>query len=498
MEITREQTGKLTANIHLHIEPADYKPQVDAELKKQAKKANMPGFRPGKVPVNVVRRMVGRQLVVETLNDVVNQALNDYIRDEELNLLGSPIPTDEKTEDDFPLAADQPLDFHFAVGLAPEITVDYDLPETPKRYEVEVDDAYLDKEIDQYRERFGGVTQPEEVAEGDIFYGKLYEVDADGNPIEEGFEQMVPFNPMRMDAPEFFAGFVGATIDSDHPVDVKQISEDPKTLAGLLFVDESEVPALLEKNTRVQVKRINRLGNAELNAEFFGRMAEELGWEDVNPEEMDEAAFRDKMRESLAEQATEPARWEYLEALREKLLAHHPLELPDDFLKTWLQQPSREGETKTAEEVEKEYPEFAEAQTWSLIVDEIMRQNPELKVEEEELQEQMVQDLRRMLGGMGQPLAPEQEAQYLQMMAQNREMVNQSYSRVLTHRIFDHLEEKIEPKETEPITATAYFEMKEKERAEKEANRVEEVLEEVQQAAAEDASRPAGDDTASE
>jgi trigger factor len=492
LEITREQTGKLTANIHLHLDPTDYKPQVDAELKKQAKQAKMPGFRPGKVPVGVIRRMVGRSVVIETLNEVVNSALTEYLRKEELRLLGNPMPKDTKEEKDFPPEADKPLDFHFEVGLSPEIQLDFNLPDRPLRYDVEVDDAYLDKEIEQYRERFGGVTQPDSVAEGDIFYGKLHEVDAEGSPVEGGFEQLVPFNPIRIAKPEFFAPFYGAAIDSTHPVELKAVSENPKELSTLLFVDEEDVPALMDKKLHLTVKRINRMGKAELDAAFFGRMAEELGWDTTETpvEEMDEATFREKMRESFSVPAKEPARWDYLGALREKLLAHHAVELPDEFLKQWLQQNGEKP--KSAEEVEGDYPGFVESQTWSLIVDEILSKNPDLQIKEDELRDQMLMDLRGMLANMGQPLAPEQEMQYLQMMAENQEMVNQSYSRLLNERVFDYLEVQIPPTEMTPITATEYFAMKEKEREEKEQGSVDQVMKQVQQAAADDKKRSEG------
>jgi len=487
LEITREQTGKLTADILVRIEPADYKPQVDAELKKQAKKANMPGFRPGKVPVGVIRRMVGRAVVIETVQDVVSQALSDYLREQELNLVGNPMPKSAKQEEDFPADADQPMDFDFEIGLAPEIELDYNLPDLPVKYDLEVDDAYLDQEINSYRERFGGVTQPEKVAEGDVFYGKLYEVDSEGNYIEGSFQQMVPLNPARIEAPAFFEQFEGAEIDDVREIDLKQISEDPQEIAKLLFIDEDQVPGLFEKSLKLEVKRINRMGIAEMDAEFFARMTEELEWEDVTPEDMDEASFREKMRETLAEQLQEHPRWDYLGKLREKMMEHHPIELPDEFLKSWL---LKQDEKRTPEQVEEEYPKFAESQSWSLIVDEIMRQNPEMKIEQDELIAQMRKDLRRMLGGMGQQLSPDQETQYLQMMMENEEMVQNSYSRLITERVFEYLEEKVPPQETEPITATAYFEMKEQDRTneEKAAEEVQKVVQEAQQAAQQDQS----------
>lgn len=497
MEITREQTGKLTAEILVRVDPADYKPQVDAELKKQAKKANLPGFRPGKVPVGMIRRMVGRAVVIETVQDVVSQALTDYLREQALNLVGNPMPKSAKQEEDFPADANQSMDFDFEIGLAPKIELDYNLSDLPVRYDLEVDDEYLYQEINTYRERFGGVSQPEAVGEGDIFYGKLYEVDDEGHQVKDGFDQMVPFNPTRIEAPAFFKRFEGAKIGDVREIDLKAISDDPKEIATLLFVDEDQVPALLEKSLKLEIKRINRMGIAEMDAEFFSRMIDELGWEEANADEMDEASFKEKMRASLAEQLQEHPRWDYLGKLRDKMMEHHPIELPDEFLKNWL---LKQDEKRTPEQVEEEYPQFAESQAWSLIVDEIMRQNPDMKIEQDELLDQMRHDLRRMLGGMGQQLSPDQETQYLQMMMENEEMVQNSYSRLITERVFEHLEEKIPPQEIVPITATAYFQVKDQEKSdeEKAAEQVQQVMQEAQQAAAQDQALAKGDEEKNE
>mgnify|MGYP006269823069 CR=1 FL=1 len=459
MNTTLESTGKLTAQIRLHIDPADYAPQVKEELKKQAKKANMPGFRPGKVPIGIVRRMVGRSVVVETINEMVNQELQDYIKGEKLNLVGDPLITEQKSEEDFDPNAEKEMDFVFDVGFAPEFELNFEIDDLPVRYEVTIDDEYLNETLEQYQERFGGVENPETYEKGDIMYGKVYEADEEGNAVEDGFEQMVPFNPIRFENDAFFEPFYGANLDDEFDLDIKTISEDTEKLAELLFIEADQVEELKNKKLKLQVKRMNRLNTAELNQEFFERMGEELEWEDVDYENMDADAFKEKMRETLAEPQNENAKWFYRNKLRDKIIENHPLEFPDEFLKRWLLKTNEKlDEAKLAEE----YPDYVRSLTWSLIVDKMVEANPQIQVTEEDINAELIGNLRNQFLRMGMPLPPDREQEFLQMAQQNQEMVNNAIQSVIATKVFDALDEQIIP-ERETISSKEFQALLEKE-----------------------------------
>jgi len=184
LNITLEEKENLTADIVLHLASEDYKDQVVSELKKLAKKASLPGFRPGKVPVQVVRKMYGTSVVIEEINKLVSQSLQNYIEENELDILGDPIPQGQKSEEDFDPEGNKDMEFVFEVGLAPSFEVDLNLPELPPYYEVEIDDKFLEKELNIYREHFGETSNPEEYKKGDIVFGKVFEVDENGEAIE--------------------------------------------------------------------------------------------------------------------------------------------------------------------------------------------------------------------------------------------------------------------------------------------------------------------------
>jgi len=486
LNITLENKDNLTAEIVLNIASEDYKPQVDAELKQQAKKAQMPGFRPGKVPVNVVRRMVGKSVVVEVVSRLVQDELDDYIKGNNLNILGNPLPTEQKTEEDFDITAKKEMNFTFEVGLAPEFDLNLDLPKVPFKYQIDIDDAYMDKDLEHFRERFGGVTQPEEVAEGDIFYGKLVELDAEGNEVEEeGFNKTVPFNPLRLEQPEFLKQFEGAKVESSFTIKLSNTGATQEKIAECFFMEAEEVERLWETDLKMEVARITRLGKAEFNEEFFGRMAEEFKWSEEDIKDMTEASFKEKMKERLATDLDEPAKWDYRNRLRDALLAHHSLDLPTDFLKKFMLE-TQKGYDEAR--VEAEYPEFAKSQTWTLMIDKVVSDRPEMKISEEELNEDLLNNLRRTFLQYGSPLPPDREAEMLKYARENGEMVNNSFQRLIADKMFNYLDEAITP-ELKPIAATEFFEMKEAERkAQEEAQLAATAVEEITEEDAEEAS----------
>jgi len=195
LNITHTEIQPLTSEITLHLAPEDYKEQVMKTLKEHAKKANLPGFRPGKVPMGMIKKMVGKSVLIEELNQIIQKELFDYIEKEKLDILGNPIPKDTKSEDYFDLGLNKELEFTFEVGLAPEIELQWDKLEAIEDYEIEIDEEYLEKELENQRERHAEVTNPEEVQEGDIIYGKLEEIDDQEQLVEEGYERMIVLIP---------------------------------------------------------------------------------------------------------------------------------------------------------------------------------------------------------------------------------------------------------------------------------------------------------------
>lgn len=456
MNIQQESTGALTANIHLHLDPADYKDEVYQELKKHARQANVPGFRKGKVPVGMIKKMVGSSVVVEEVNKKVSSALSNFLKDEELRILGHPLPVGQLQEEDFDVDCTKELDFTFEIGLAPEFEVNFDLADAPMLYEIEIDDAFLNQELDSYRDRFADVTNPEEAAEGDIIYGSLEEVNEEGEVVEEGFQRMISLNPTRVENDAFFAPFPGKKIDETVDIDIFTMKEDPAEIGKLLFLEE-EIEELKDKKLQFTLKRLNRIAHAELNEEFFGKVAGMLQWEETEFES--EEAFLSKMREHLTKDMKESAKWHFRNEAQKGLMELNALSLPDEFLKKWMLE--NEEKYKTEDEVEEAYPEYSKSIVWSLIVEKLKEANEGLQVDREDLETSIRVAIEESFANRGEPIQPEMMEEYVNYSLQNQEMMDMHYNRLTNDRLYEFLEEKITAA-SGTISATDFLEERKK------------------------------------
>ncbi|MEO1807008.1 MAG: trigger factor family protein, partial [Bacteroidota bacterium] len=274
MNISLQHKENLTADLTFTLEPADYKDKVTAKIKEYGKQITLPGFRKGKIPLGVLKKMVGTSIMIEEINQMVSQNLYDYINEEELDVLGDPVPQSQMKEEDFDLSFQSDLTFVFEVGLAPEFEATTEFAELPPRYQVKVDDAFLEKEIGIYQDRFGESSTPEDVAKGDIVFGQatFEEEGAEAIPApaaeetEEGAETenddkgvYIPLNPNRLENEAIFAPLEGKSVGDKVEVDYKLIATEPQALADLLFIDVEQATELLEKPSKYEIKRVNRV-----------------------------------------------------------------------------------------------------------------------------------------------------------------------------------------------------------------------------------------------
>ena len=271
----------------------------------------MPGFRPGKVPVSVVKKMVGMSVLMDELGKKLNQELTQYIQEEKLQILGEPLPVEDKTSDEFDVNCDKELEFTYEVGLAPEFEVDLSpkKKDIPPLYEIEIDDKALDAEIKQYQERLADVEEVEEAKKGDTIYGRIQDVAEDGTVAEGAFDKMVVLNPARIEKEgPFFKTVVGKKIEDTFSVKLTDISKSTEEIAKITFVDEAELKELEGKDLQFVLKKIQRTSPAKLTPDFFkrvmdinsGKMPEQA--EEGEESEVTEAEFKDSIREQLAKQ----------------------------------------------------------------------------------------------------------------------------------------------------------------------------------------------------
>ena len=395
LEIVKESIDDLNAVIKVHLEADDLKPRVMKKLKEVAGKVSLKGFRPGKVPISVVKRMYGKGVMYDELNSTLNETLQGYIEDNNLNLLGRPLPV-MKDELDLDLDFKTEYDFEYEVGLAPDFEVSFELKDMPPLYDVKIDDEYLDREVDNMLDRFGDMTNPEEAEEGDIHFGQIVEVVEETEPAEgeeaetpEGLKKMAALNPKHITNTDFVKSMIGKKVEDTFPISMLDFLKDEDEVKRFWELNiqgqkerdlsEEDVKEIMGKAFTFEVRKINRIVPAELNEELFKKVYGE------DTDVTDEAGFRAKIAEENETFYSWEAERFYSSKSIDGMLMANPVALPDEFLKKFL---IETNDKVTEENVEEQYEQYSKSMIWSLIVNKIQEANPEVAVEENDLIDQ--------------------------------------------------------------------------------------------------------------
>jgi trigger factor len=430
MNIVQEQIDALNAVLKVQLKPDDYQPKVNDALKKYSKKVTMPGFRPGMVPVGLVKKMYGKSLLVEELNRIVADSVDQYISEKNIQVLGNPLP--QQTGDDINWENPGDFEFSFEMGIAPEVKLTLPPAHTFTAYEIIVSDAQVQEEVDKLRRRYGNYTSPE-VSDNDCsIYGNFQELDADGNVKEGGIANtaFLLISKVRdLDTRASFTGRkAGDTIDFD-PQTALGTNEEIKYILG---VQDGE----LTPGTRFRctIERVNKVEPAELNQEMFDRI-----YGDGNV--ADEAAFLEKVRAELAEGFRYEGEHSLKHELEDELLKDTGLVLPDEFLKRWLKY---SNEKITDEQLASDYKQYARDLKWRLIENKIFRdQNMEITEEEmENYARSFVMD-QYVRYGQAHLLTEEKLDELAKRYLSNRESAQRVVESLSGRKVFEYLNQII-------------------------------------------------------
>lgn len=432
MNITQNKVDDLNSIIRIELSPADYSPAVKEEVKKYARKASMPGFRTGKVPNGLVKKMLGVGVVVDIVSKKVTEELQNFINEKDLSILGEPLPVEKRDESYFDVDCNKDLEFEFMLGLSPDFELDLDFSEAITKYEIEPAEEVINERIAEVRERFGDMENPEEVAEGDIVFGVLEEVDEKGEKVGDGFSKSIPLNPKRLDAKGIFKALAGKKLEDSIPFSFDDLPDGIETAKTVFLFSDEEVEASKDKKLRFRIGRINRTILAELNEEVFRKA---LGDE---TEVKDEAGFREHIKNELKEEYEMRTLNHFRGEIKKALEAKHEMDFPTEFLKKYLKETQ---EDVTDENVEERYEQSLEGLKWTLIVERIQK---EYKEETEIKDGEIEAKIKESLGGsMSVNANDEMMDQYVNYVMQNEQMARQYVYRLLDDKIFGILEDKV-------------------------------------------------------
>ncbi|WP_224997598.1 trigger factor [Cesiribacter sp. SM1] len=438
MDIQLEKKNPTEASIKITLSEADYQPKVEEKIRDYRKKAQIKGFRPGKVPDSLIRKMYGKAILVDEVNHTLSHALQDYLRDNKINVLGEPLP---QREDADAIDWDKQKEFTFTynIGMAGDFSVKLDEVKVA-RYSVDVNDALMDETIENIRTQpqLGNSVEVDEYQEGDLVSGELKAEEGDFS-----HNGLLAPNDLSDDTKKLFKGLKKGDSVS---FDIKEAFNNPTALATATGLSPEEAEKL-EGDFTFTVEKINRQEPAELNQELFDKV---FGPGVVSSEE----EFRTKVRETIAENYERESERLTNAKIREELLANTDIELPDDFLKTWLK---ATNEKVSDEDLEKEYPMFARDLRWTLIQNKLAEEN-EVKVDPKDVVENVKEGIRQQFRsyGMGDEMEDMLD-NYATNYLQDKEGQNymQVYNKLRHDKVMEVVRQKVQLEEN-TVTAEEF------------------------------------------
>ena len=369
MKIEQSEIKDLTAVLSITIEPADYQETVQQELKKIRQKAQIPGFRPGMVPLGLVKKMYGKGVLADVLNRLVGENLQKYIEEKDLHVLGDPMPNDELTKN-IDLDNEDTFTFAFDIAVAPEFDAKLNGKNKLTYYTIDVTDEMVDKQVQSYADRFGEYVEVEDVKEGDILRGLLTE-QKEGGIVKEN----AILNPQYMKEKKqqkLFAKAKKGDIITFNPL--KAYGSEVE-VSSMLSISKEEA-AGLESDFTFEIQSITRHEASKIDGELFAKVY-------GNDVPKDEKEFRARVKAELEQNMAEDSKYKFgLDAKEAIMKKMEKVALPETFLKNWV---LKTDEKMTAEQLDKEFPAMLEQLKWQLAKDQLMKAY-EIKVEKEDVE----------------------------------------------------------------------------------------------------------------
>ena len=428
MKISFENPDKLNGLLTIVVEEADYKEEVEKALKDYRKRANIPGFRPGQVPMGLLKRQVGPQVKMDAINRILGENLQKYIVDNKIHMLGQPLASE--TQEAVELETPAPYTFKFDIAIAPEFDIELTNKDTIEYYDIKVDDKLIDQQIEMFASRAGHYDKAQEFdpEKRDLLKGDIRELDANGNTLEGGITVegavLMPQYIKVEDQKKLFDGCKLGDIITFNPR--KAYPEGDAEISSLLKIDRKEV-AEHTGDFSYQITEISRFVNAENNKELW----DSVYGADANIN--DEAAFRAAIAEGVSKQLERDSDYKFMldvRAYAEKKVGD--LQFPDALLKRIMLSNNKD---KGAEFVEQNYQPSINELKWHLVRDKIANAN-NIKVEDADVRESASQMARAQFAQYGMNNVPDEYVNnYVEEMMKKRENIDSFVEAALDRKL---------------------------------------------------------------
>jgi trigger factor len=438
MNITRENIDALNAVLKLSFTEEDYAENVSKTLKDYRKKANIPGFRPGMVPMGMVKKMYGKAVLADEVNKLMSQSLSNYLVEEKLPILGEPLPsTQEQTPMDFD--NDTEFEFLFDVALAPEVNVELSGEDTVAYYEIDADDELIDQVVESHKGQNGKMQEVDAIEEGtENLRGDFAQLGAKGQVLKTGHKAddvLVALGVVKDE--ELKEKMKGAKVGDSFSIDVEKSFPNEADRAAMLQVDK-EALAEMKQNFQYTITKVERFMPAEVGQELFDKV---YGEGTVANEE----EYRAKVAEEIKTNFGASSDFKFGQDLKAHLINKLGLELPTAFLRRWLKAANADNENLTEEVFEREYPMFEETTKWQLIKDAIYKAN-NMSIEQEELEAEAIKGIKAQFAQYGMPadsIPEENLKQYAGEMLQKEDERRKIWDNLFESKVVSFAKEQV-------------------------------------------------------
>jgi trigger factor len=422
MNITKENIDALNAVVKVDIVAEDYQPKVTQVLQDYRKKADIPGFRKGHVPMGMVKKQYGKSVMIDEVNKLLQESLNKFLTEEKLDILGNPLP---KVQDDFSWDAES-FSFEFELGLAPEFDVDLTAKKKITQYNIVADDALIDKEVENLQARYGKMNAVDVVAETSNVTGTFVNEEKEINK-----KSSIALADVK--GKVNLKKFVGAKVGDVLKLKTKNLFNDEHKLQGALGVSHDEVHGL-DISLTFTIEEITETELADLDQELFDKLF-------PNGDVKTATELRERIKEDAEKQFATQGDQQLLNAVTEYLVENTKFDLPAEFLQKWL---ATAGEKPmTAEDAAAEYEKSEKGLRYQLIEGKIMKDN-DIKLDYAELVDYAKGFIRTQMAQFGNMNPEEKELDDIAgRILSNQDEAKRLQEQLISHKLLTFYKENI-------------------------------------------------------
>lgn len=422
MNITREQRDGGISVLKVVVGEADYGKAVENQLREYKRKAQIPGFRPGMVPMGIVKKMYGKHVLAEQSYHIASSSVFEYLQKENIDYVGDVIPSEEQGEFDFENGTE--FEFMFEIGEAPKIDINFTAKDKVVYNKIKVDKKMHTEYRTNYLRRYGRLVEVDKVANDEALNVTL---DNGDMRIEEAYVGLISMSDEERKA------WKNKKVGYKTKVNINELYKKPEQRAAVLSVKQEELEGI-NPEFELEITKIRRFADPELNEEFF-KMAFPAG-NVTSEEELDK--FID---EEIEKELKRECDFMFVNAVRNFIIEKANIQMPEEFLKRWLYV-INEGKF-SREEIEKDFGAFIKMFTWNYLQKHFITEG-ELKVSQEEAKAEAMQFAAMQFAQYGMPSAPQDMLEnFSKQIMDNKEQLQKIYEKLYEEKVVEYIRGKV-------------------------------------------------------